>query len=222
MTNLTRGGLSPAQIINLITNDKVDFMFNPYEFTISKSVQWDVDATGGVDEPPSKFKRGDARTISLTLHFDTQPSGDDVTGMTAKLWKMAMIDSSTINRDSNKGNPPPVAFKWGKFYFTSIITKISEKFTLFDEDGTPLRCEVSLDLQQHTEGDSGASSPSATTSSSSSASSGGAPPSTATFTQGDRVDLMAAENGMGHRELMEKNNIDNPNQIRNGQQLRTS
>ncbi|MEL7235475.1 MAG: hypothetical protein AAGK74_13325, partial [Chloroflexota bacterium] len=157
MNNLTRGGLSPAKITNLIkTSDVVYFMFNPYEFEISRSVTWDGSSSGGdgdsggekkkpagVDTPPLTFVTGNQATISLTLHFDTQESGSPVTSLTSKLWKMTKIDTSTVNAQSEKGNPPPVAFQWGNLYFAAVITKISEKFTLFDESGIPLRCEVS-------------------------------------------------------------------------------
>jgi hypothetical protein len=210
-SNLTRGGLTPAKMINLKTNTEVDFMFNPYEFQISKDITWEDGEEKGVDAPQSIFKVGGVRTITLALWFDTQDSGGDVTYYTSKLWEMAMIDQASIDSTTGKGLPPPVAFKWGKLYFKSIITSISETFKLFDPEGVPLRSEMSITLREYVEvGD--------TIDASISSGSSTAPPQVATLTGSDRLDTMAlgaiaagiVAASMATRTLMEENNIDNP------------
>jgi hypothetical protein len=214
VSNVTRGGLNPAQIINLSTNKAVNFMFNPFEFTISKSVNWgDAEGTGmGENAPMSKFVMGNARSVSLTIHFDTQDSGGDVTYYSSQLWEMSMIDSKTEDKKTGKGTPPTVAFKWGKLYFKAIITQIDEKFTLFSEKGVPLRSEVTLSLREYVD---------AKTKLKASISSGSTtkPPTVTQQTGLDRLDNIAAIAGLlasQWRDVASANNIDNPLKVPTG------
>jgi len=205
--NVTKGGLTPAKMINLKSRAEVAFQFNPYEFTISKDITWEDSEEKGVDAPQSIFKVGGVRTVSLTLLFDTQDSGGDVTYYTSKLWKMSMIDQSSVDSTTGKGLPPPVAFKWGKLYFKSIITSISETFKLFDADGVPLRSEVAISLREYVESGS-------TIDASISSGSTTPPPTVTTVTGADRLDNIMASvalmSATAVRDIARENNIDNP------------
>lgn len=217
--NVTRGGLRPATLKNLNNNRVVKFMFNPFEYTIKKTNTWaQQEGTGtGLNIPIVAFKEGGAITLDLTLHFDTQDSGQDVRGYTAPLWDMMMIDESKKNQRSNKSQPPPVAFEWGRLYFKAIITSMSESFTLFSENGVPLRCQVQVSLQQYIDerdtppqiqGQGG----------------GQNVPKTSTLVEGERLDHVASQNGgspSNYRNVAEQNNIDNPQRVPSGTVLRT-
>jgi len=149
MSTLTKGSLTPAKITNLSDNTVVNFMFNPFEYTISKSNSWKKKEVTGKNMPEMTFQSGGAMTLKLTLHFDTYAELKDVRQYTDPLWKMMMLDASNKNSQSNKSTPPPVAFEWGRLYFKAIITSMSQKFTLFGADGVPLRCQVDISLEQY-------------------------------------------------------------------------
>jgi hypothetical protein len=213
--NLTRGGLSPAKITNLSTNKEVRFMFNPYEYTLTKQNSWEKKAVTGHNIPQVVFEHGGAESLSLTLYFDSLNDDADVRQYTAPLWHMMMIDSSTENPRSGKSAPPPVAFEWGKLYFKAIITTMSEKFTLFDPNGVPLRCVVNVTLEQFLDvAEQEAQIPGQATSQTQ--------PKAITATEGERIDNLAAS-GTGDpnnwRDVAEKNNIDNPMKVQSGQSL---
>jgi len=142
----TRGGLKPALIRNTKTKTEVKFMFNPSEFEFKKSNNFKEEKTLKDAKPASSFKHGDGQKLSLKLHFDTLETGVDVRRYTVDLWKMLEVDDSTDPKQ-----PPPVEFEWGKIYFKAVVTSIGEKFTAFDKEGTPLRCEVSLELSEWVE-----------------------------------------------------------------------
>lgn len=213
----TRGDLKPAKITNLFTNEVVNFMFNPFEYTITKSNTWEDKAPSGRNVPLVTFGQGGAQSLSLSLHFDTQMQKVDVRQYTAPLWAMMMIDPSKKNQVSNKGEPPPVAFEWGKLYFKAVITSMSEHFTLFTENGLPLRCTVQTTLRQYEDaetitpqqGNQSAAAPEATTTQ---------------LREGDRLDHIAADksgNPSDYRKIAEMNNIDNPMRIPSGTSLKT-
>lgn len=211
--NLTRGGLAAAKMINLSDNSEVLCMFNPFEYSITKQNSWEEAAEISRNAPRMTFKRGGAMTLTLTLYFDTLADGTDVRQTTNKLWKMMMTDSSKEHAASGKSSPPEVAFSWGRLYFKAIITNMTQKFTLFTPEGTPVRANVTVTLvQMFPEDEFPEQAGNAITTPAAQA---------ITVTQGDRIDNIAAQTGdpSNYRALAEQNNIDNPLTIIPGQQL---
>lgn len=215
--NLTRGGLSPATITNTVTNEVVRFMFNPYEYTISKSNTWQDKVVTGLNLPLVTFGNGGAQTLNLTLHFDSRAQKADVRGYTAPLWKMMMINEQGKSQRSGKGEPPPVVFEWGKLHFKAVITNMSEKFSVFTDTGTPVRCSVEVSLRQYLdEKDVPPQMPQ---------SSGGGQPTAQSkkVIQGERLDHIASSQGGGasnYRQIAADNNINNPLNVPSGTNLK--
>jgi hypothetical protein len=209
--NLTKGGLSPATLTNLDTNEVVNFMFNPFEYTLSKSNTWQDKPVTGQNVPYINFQQGGAIKLKLILHFDSQATGKDVRTFTDKLWKMVLINEAKVDAKTGKGQPPAVVFDWGKLHFKAIITSLSQHFTLFTETGIPLRCTVDVDLQQYLDepGEMGT------------AQAGGTSPAKAptTAVQGQRLDNMT-KNPNDQRKVAEKNNINNPLKVPTGTKLK--
>jgi len=208
--NLTKGGLAPATLTNLDTNEIVNFMFNPFEYTLSKRNTWQDKPLTGQNLPYINFQQGGAITLKLTLHFDSQSAGTDVRNFTDKLWKMVMINEDKVDAKTGKGQPPPVVFDWGKLHFKAVITSLTQHFTLFTETGIPLRCTVDVDLQQYLDeaGATGTAQAGTVTTS--------AP---VTTVQGQRLDNMTS-NPNDQRRVAENNNIDNPLNVPRGTKLK--
>ena len=208
--NLTKGGLAPATLTNLDTNEIVNFMFNPFEYTLSKRNTWQDKPLTGQNLPYINFQQGGAITLKLTLHFDSQSAGTDVRNFTDKLWKMVMINEDKVDAKTGKGQPPPVVFDWGKLHFKAVITSLTQHFTLFTETGIPLRCTVDVDLQQYLDeaGATGTAQAGTVTTS--------AP---VTTVQGQRLDNMTADPN-DQRRVAENNNIDNPLNVPRGTKLK--
>jgi nucleoid-associated protein YgaU len=60
-----------------------------------------------------------------------------------------MIDPNLQDPKSTRGRPPKVRFQWGTSWsFKAVITNITQKFTLFLVDGTPVRAELDVTFQQ--------------------------------------------------------------------------
>jgi contractile injection system tube protein len=215
-TNLTRGGLSPAKLTNTVTKEVVNFMFNPYEYSISKSNTWNSKEVTGLNLPLVTFGNGGAQSLSLTLHFDTQAKKTDVRAYTQPLWKMMMIDETGKSQRTGKGEPPPVMFEWGKLTFKAVILSITEKFSVFTATGIPIRSTVDISLQQYL--DEADVPPQILQ-----AAAAEEAAKSQRVIQGDRIDHIAASSGGGssnYRQIAADNNINNPLNIPSGTTLK--
>lgn len=212
--NLTRGGLAAAKLINLVSNEEVLCMFNPFEYSITKQNTWTAPSGEmGTDAPHPTFSRGGQMGLTLNLNFDTLSEGKDVRETTNKLWKMMMVDASTEHAESGKSSPPEVAFSWGRLYFKAYIDSMTQKFTLFTPEGTPVRALVTVSLKQmFPDGEFPEQAGAAISTPAIQA---------ITVTQSDRIDNIAAQTGdpSNYRALAEANKIDNPLSLQPGQQI---
>ncbi len=122
----------------------IEALFNPKEYTLSKSVPWNPHASSGLDAPEMQFTTGQGETLSLELFFDTYEErgrGQNVRRHTDRLHKLALIDA-TLHR------PPICIVSWGKLKFKGVVESINHRFTMFLEDGTPVRATVTLSMRE--------------------------------------------------------------------------
>ncbi len=191
--------------------------FNPTDYAVSRSVSWTPRKIAGQDQPAFDFGGGAANTMSLKLLFDTSLEAEgpkDVREYTSLLWDSVYIDRDDKNAATNTGQPPHIIFIWGKTWsFEAVVTQMSQDFVLFNEDGVPMRSNVTLSLTQVKDDRSfGKQNPT----------SGGVPGQVHIVREGDRLDLLAAqyfEKPTMWRKLAEHNNINNPRHLTPGQRL---
>jgi contractile injection system tube protein/LysM domain-containing protein len=145
---------TPAKaLIRTLDGDKVEIpcLFNPKEYSVSKSNKWSVPPAKGKQLGEYEFGGGDPAKMTLQLLFDTFESGDDVRKVyTDKVWQLMWVDASlTDHQSGQRGRPPRVQFQWGEaFGFEAVITSITQKFILFKENGVPVRATLDVSFQQ--------------------------------------------------------------------------
>lgn len=160
MATATTGELTHAVIMNDDhPGEAVTCLFNPTEYTVAKSNQWEPTRASPKDVPVTTFGGGGVRTMTLELFFDCledknnnrgqRGKKDDVREYTNKLWKLASVDPRLKNRTTQQGRPPRVVFQWGAAWsFKAVITSLSIRYTLFGRDGMPLRAIASVTFQE--------------------------------------------------------------------------
>ena len=127
-------------------------LFNPTEYSISKSVSWHKSGEGENDRrfnaPGSTFGGGGQRQLSLKLFYDvTEPIDgrkiDDVRHETNRLAELTRIERGL-------GRPPVVQISWGHapigsdFPFNGTVSSLTQTFVLFTSEGKPLRANVDV------------------------------------------------------------------------------
>jgi hypothetical protein len=151
--NVSSGELAKAEI-KVVDGSKagqtVECMFRPKEYTITKKNNWQPGEAKGKDVPQLEFTGGGASSLTMELFFDTYESGKDVRKeYTNKIWELMAIDDKLADKINKKGRPPLVQFQWGPVIsFKAVITNITQKFTMFKADGTPVRATLSATFQE--------------------------------------------------------------------------
>jgi nucleoid-associated protein YgaU len=160
ITPLAKKGKSYQQLPDILV------MFNPESYSISKSVKWDTPSNSSsgsqtstqnrLNAPIIAFGGGDSRQLSLELFFDVTGQVDrqgrlttveDVREDTNKI-----VDLTKIQRDEDQ--PRVCRIFWGKspdnsdFPFTGVITSLTQKFTQFNRNGSPVRANLTLTFKE--------------------------------------------------------------------------
>jgi nucleoid-associated protein YgaU len=125
-------------------NDPAKVIFNPAEYSLEKANQFASAPLAGLSNPVFSFVSGDADTLTMELFFDTYTDhgGSDVRDETDKIARLLEID-----RELHA--PPPVKFVWGKLFFFAIIERLSQRFTMFLENGVPVRATLNVTFKEY-------------------------------------------------------------------------
>ena len=122
----------------------VEVLFNPTEYSVEHSASFGQTAPPGLDNPITQFVNGNAQVLTMDLLFDTYTDGggEDVSERTRQL-------TDLVHVDGDLHAPPTVGFSWGVFLFDAVIEKVSQRFTMFLADGTPVRATLSVTFTQY-------------------------------------------------------------------------
>jgi hypothetical protein len=124
--------------------DEIEVIFNPTEYNVEYSSSYQETAPPGLSNPILQFVNGNAQMLTMDLLFDTYTDGGgvDVSERTKEFTDMLSIDGSMHA-------PPRVEFTWGVFAFKAVVEKISQRFTMFLSDGTPVRAMLNVTFKQY-------------------------------------------------------------------------
>src|SRR5262249_21101844 len=120
-------------------------MFNPEQFSLEQGNNFAEVSIPGLGAPPLQYVRGKSRVLTMDLFFDTYstpgPTHDDVRDFSGKV--VALLDQRPETHA-----PPILLFSLGPFSFRCVLVDAPQKFTMFDRDGTPVRCTISARFQE--------------------------------------------------------------------------
>ncbi len=138
-------GLEKIRILNEFTNEHFHVMFNPEEYTLSKDNSFSSQNVLGLSGPVQQFLHGNLRTLDMELFFDTyeRPDGPDrdVRTETEKVTNLLKIDS-------NLHAPPVLQLSWGSLQFRCLLARVNQRFTMFLEDGRPVRARLTVTFNE--------------------------------------------------------------------------
>jgi len=197
---------------------ELECQFNPASLSITKGAIWAGPESENFNSPFLKFGGGQSATYNLDLTFDSYSTDPpkDVREYTNKLLQLTMRGAGYSNALAPHSWPPFVTFVWGKItLFTAVVTNVVITYTLFAQDGTPIRAKAVVSLKQNElVGDDiiPAQNPTSRTD----------PRKTRYAMAGQRLDLIAFEeygDSRYWRLLAEANGMDDPFSLVDGQLL---
>lgn len=195
----------------------VPCVFNPSDFTIERSVNYAQHKIPGNDRPVLQFISGEAEVMRFSLLFDTYSAGagsaqplvvastaaPDAVKMDVRNFTEPLMKLTTVNSDTHA--PSLVEFVWGSISFKGYVQSISQRFTMFNMFGTPVRATVEISLISNKEDNNVRNSPDRT--------------KARTVSEGDRIYAFAYDeygDCTEWRRIADKNNIDNPRTLEAG------
>jgi len=139
-------------------NEQLEVLFNPAEYSIEKGNTFQSTTLPGMPTPVTQFVAGNADTLTMELYFDTYATSsrhgnvtrrEDVRHYTRRI-------ANLMEMDPQLHAPPICEFTWGPplgspegIQFTGIIEKVTQKFTFFLDDGTPVRATLNVTFKEY-------------------------------------------------------------------------
>lgn len=140
---LEKAYIQPLDKWDKDTGEKIKVLFNPTEYTVEKSNQFQNTAFPGLSTPLTQFINGNAKTLTMELFFDTyEEEQKDVRLHTEKI--MNLLD---INSELHA--PPVCCFIWGALKFKAVIERVTQRFTMFMETGIPVRATLNVTFKEY-------------------------------------------------------------------------
>ena len=139
-----KGAITKGYMLNNETNAMKKFIYNPEEFEYAYSTEFATAKPPGAPHPLYQFVGGNERVITVTLLLDGREHGEK----NVKEWNSFIGQSYPANRGgSDKFSPPPsYTFAIGWFVKKVIIVDTNWRYTMFDKNLNPTRCELTLTM----------------------------------------------------------------------------
>jgi len=124
-------------VFNNSSENLIVAQFNPNRLNFSRTVNWRTQDAKR-DSPEVQFTGAQPTTLTIDLFFDTYDSEywhkEDVRKQTDRLLGLTTVDGK-------KHRPPVCRLRWGRMrrFFQGILQSLEQQFTLFMDDGTPVR-----------------------------------------------------------------------------------
>jgi LysM repeat protein len=122
----------------------IEVLFNPTQYSLEKSNQIAEIGVPGLGAPIPQYLRGNTRSLTMDLFFDTYEQQTDVRQHTDRIYDLLRIDGT-------RHHPPICTFVWGTFRFKCVLQRVSGRFTLFLADGRPVRATLGVTLKEFTD-----------------------------------------------------------------------
>ena len=128
------------------------FKYNPEQYTIEKSAQWNrPKAPGAESTPDPDYTSTNPASVSMEIFFDAfEELQGDVTKDVETLFEWTK--PTPVSRTTGNPQPPLLMFQWGSSSalsnFRGYLSSVSARYTLFRIDGTPIRATCTIRLEE--------------------------------------------------------------------------
>ena len=131
-------------------SDKIEAMFNPDKLVFNRSVGWSTEKATQRDTPELQFTSSEPATLTVDLFFDTYDTPSAKKEDVRKKHTVKLLHLTTVETHGEKHRPPICRLRWGSAerVFQGVIERLDQKFTMFMDDGTPVRATVTCTFKE--------------------------------------------------------------------------
>jgi nucleoid-associated protein YgaU len=144
--------LEKAIITDTVTGLPTAVMFNPEEYTVNRDINYAQTAIPGLSAPVLQFVNGNMQTLEMELFLDTyeehrignriqNQARQDVRRVVRQITRLMDIAPATHS-------PPILLFTWASLSFRCVLARVSQQFTMFLPDGTPVRAKLGVTFNE--------------------------------------------------------------------------
>ncbi len=128
--------------------DKIEITFNPTEYSIDNSNNFNDSKIVGLISPIFQFTDGKARTLKVDLMLDTQVSEKGENEKEDVRDKYIKPLNKLMELDKELHAPPPCQVLWGSLDFKGMMESMNTTYKLFNNQGIPVRAKVTLSFKE--------------------------------------------------------------------------
>jgi ABC-type phosphate transport system ATPase subunit len=119
-------------------NTPIKVQFNPAEYGYTRQARYSNPQSG-----KPAFASFEYQPFNVSLFYDTYEEGKDVREVYTNQIA-ALVEPSESGQEVM--HQPECIFSWGGFNFKGFIERVEQKFTMFLQDGTPVRATVNITI----------------------------------------------------------------------------
>ena len=126
--------------------EPIKFQFNPATFNMTKGAKWQQNSNkGGL--MPAEYLGPVPSSIQVKMFLDqTTSAKGDISSTVNSILEKVNPEAKSLSKE--KPSAPYARFQWGKILFTGYISQAAVEYTLFRENGNPVRGTVTLTINE--------------------------------------------------------------------------
>ena len=145
---------TPAKIIVVEPKDGAEsklwehnFDFNPKDYSITRAAEWAAPTNKKGSVPP-EYVGPRASSVTIEMFLDESDDEDgDISRIVDKL--LGYVNPESKSTQKKKPSAPHVQFIWGTaIEFKGYLEQVAVKYTLFRQNGNPIRGTATLTLKE--------------------------------------------------------------------------
>ena len=155
-------------ITNMVSKKKIYVLYNPETYEQKRKTRYSENTGISSNAPSIQFVHGSTETLTMELFFDTFSAGAEAGGTAAEKMKIGaasllpsalkidvrdytsqIYDLMLINKETHV--PPLLKIEWSSLQFTGHLVSCSQRFTKFNEMGTPVRAILNVMFKEYME-----------------------------------------------------------------------
>jgi hypothetical protein len=141
-------GKGSGKDVTFNDSDKIEVTFNPKEYSVNKKNNFSDQDIPGLMSPIFQFGKGDARTLGVDLMLDTLVSEKPGKKKEDVRTKYIQPLQELLELDKDLHAPPPCQVLWGSLNFKGVLQSMDTTYTLFNNEGVPVRATVKLSFKE--------------------------------------------------------------------------